>query len=191
MAIERWASSELLVEVKRFSPEARQALEKKGYLIYQLTGQSIKSLREAGKSFCSTWHKDYPDFETLPSRHSEVAINPNQLFLPGSNWKTLPEQEVAVAGFSHRLNQNVKEAEAIIGEAPDYVELAFVHLNATGEYLFGKKYNFDYARTKTRASGSNVALVGYFDSDNGLVVRNWVHGYGHGFVWAAPLIVPA
>lgn len=177
-------------ETKRFSPEVRKALEKEGHLIYTLTGQSIKSLREVGRKFSSTWHKDYPDFEALTSRLSEVAINPNQLFLPDSNWKTLPEQEAIVAEFFHRLNQNVKEVEAIIGEAPDYVELAFVHLDATGEYLFGKKYNFDYARTKTRTGGPRVAYVG-FCPDSGLLVSRWHRDFGYGHVWAAPLVVPA
>lgn len=176
-------------DTKRFSPEQHATLEKLGYRIYTLTGQSIKSLREAGKPFWSTWHKYYPDFETLPSRHSEVAINPNQFLLPDSNWKTLPEQEAIVAEFSHRLNQNVKEVEAIIGEASDYVELAFVHLDATGEYLFGKKYSFDYARTKTHVGDLGVALVGGLGPDGGLGVRSWRRVHGDGGVWVAPLVV--
>ncbi len=32
-------------EVARFSPEAREALEAKGFRVYELTGQSISSLR--------------------------------------------------------------------------------------------------------------------------------------------------
>ena len=178
-------------ETKRFSPEVRKALEKEGYLIYTLTGQSIKSLREAGRKFSSTWHKGYPDFEALTSRLSEVAIDPNKLFLPDSNNKTLVEQEKMVEEFSQKLSKKVEGVEAIIGEAPDYVELAFVHLDATGEYLFGKKYNFDYARTKTQAGGPCVVRVGYFRPDYGLYVSFWdrVHGYGN--VWAASLVVPA
>ena len=55
--------AETLVAVQRFSQEAREVLEKQEYVIYELTAQSIKSLRETGRPFWSTWHKDYPDFE--------------------------------------------------------------------------------------------------------------------------------
>ena len=177
-------------ETKRFSSEAREALEKEGYVIYTLTGQSIGSLRELSRKFWSTRHEDLPEFEALPSRFSEVAINPNKLFLPGSNRKTLAEQEAMVAEFSRKLTQKVKGAEAIIGEAADYVEFAFSHLDATSEYLFGKKYNFDYARTKTSTVGSQVAGVGCFDLALGLRVAHWYRDVGYVRVWAAPLVVP-
>lgn len=42
------------VEIKRFSQEAKEALEKQGFVIYGLTGQSIKTLRDAGRNFWST-----------------------------------------------------------------------------------------------------------------------------------------
>jgi len=183
-------SAEALVEVERFAPEAREALEKEGYVIYPLTGQSIKSLQESGRKFWSTWHKNYPDFEALASIRSEVAINPNRLFLPESNRKTLVEQEAMVEEFSKELGRKIKGVKAIIGEAPDYIELAFSHLDATSEYLFGKKYNFDYARTKTATVGSHVPNVGNFHPDDGMYVGHWDRDPGNDYVWAAPLVVP-
>ncbi len=80
---------EIQVEAKRFTDEQKEALVKEGYVIYELTGQSIKSQKEQGRKFWSTWHKDYSQFEALTSMHSEVAINPDQLFIPKSNNKTL------------------------------------------------------------------------------------------------------
>ncbi len=184
-------SGEALVEVKRFSLETRQALEKEGYLIYQLTGQSIKSLREAGRKFWSAWHKDYPDFEALTSKLTEVAINPKTLFLPDSNRKTLKEQEKMVKEFSQNLSRKIKGAEAIIGETPDYVELAFRHLDATGNYLFGKEYSYNCTRTKTLTVGSFVALVGYFFGPRrGLYVYRCFRDAGRDCIWGAPLVVP-
>jgi len=76
-----------------------------------------------------------------------------------------------------------------MGEAPDYSELAFAHERVTGVRLFGRDYNFDYARTKTPTSGSYVALVGDFD-DNGLDVYRLHRGHGYDGVWAVPLVVP-
>src|SRR3990172_7228083 len=51
--------------IQRFSQEQKEALKKEDYVVYELTGQSIASLRGQGKPFWSTWHKDYPDFEAL------------------------------------------------------------------------------------------------------------------------------
>lgn len=178
-------------ETKRFSPEAREALEKLGYRISPLTGQSIKTLREAGKilKLTSIWRKDFPDFEALTSRLSEVAINSSQLFLPDSNNKTLAEQEKMVEEFSQKLSKKIEGVEAIIGEAPDYVELTFAHLEATGEYLFGKKYNYGCARTKTPTSRYRVAFVGSFDGSS-LSVFQWFRRCRIPSAWAVPLVVP-
>ena len=178
------------IEIKRFSQEQKEALEKQGFVIYGLTGQSIKTLRDAGRKFWSTWHKDFPDFEALGSMHSEVAINPSNLFLPRSNNKTLAQQEEMVSEFSEELVKKVQGVKAIIGQASDYEELAFRHLDATKEYLFGAKDKYNSARTKTPTGGSHVAYVGNFSAGHGLDVRDWHAVDGRGNVHAAPLVVP-
>ena len=179
-----------VVEVKRFSQEQKEALEKQGFVIYGLTGQSIKTLRDSGHKFWSDWHKDYPDFEALGSMQSEVAINPNKPFLPKSNKKTLSQQEEMVNKFSEELGKEVKGVKAIIGQVPDYVELVFQYLDKTKDYLFGAKDNYDYARTKTPTSGSSVALVGNSSAADGLRVDSWDSGNSSDVVHAAPLVVP-
>lgn len=182
---------EAQVEIQRFSDEQREALEAKGYRVYELTGQSIAGLKKQGHPFWSTWHKDYPGFESLTSRHSEVAINPKKLFIPRSNNKTLEEQLGAVARYSNGLQ--IKGVEAILGEVPDYTELAFAHLDKTGERLFGKIYNYNYTRTRTRTQtrvDSIVAGVGRFGADYGLVVDYWNADGRSDDIFAAPLVVP-
>lgn len=174
-------------EIQRFSNEQREALRKEGYVVYELTGQSIASLRKQGRLFWSTWHKDYPDFEALISGHSEIAINPESLFLPGSNYQTLAEQLEAVQKFSDGLN--IQRAKAILGQVPDYTELAFAHLDKTGQRLFGKEYGYNYTRTQTRV-GSGVAGVGSFGVGDGLHVSYWDPGDRHDRLRAAPLVVP-
>jgi hypothetical protein len=174
-------------EVARFSPEQRFSLQEKGYRFYELTGQSIASLREQGKPFWSTWHKDYPEFAALTSRHSEVAIDPKKLFIPRSNNKTLEQQLEAVAKYSDSLG--IQGVEAILGEVPDYTELAFAHFDKTGERLFGEKYDYNYTRTQTRF-GSDVAFVGSFRAGVGLNVNRWGAAYRSGDLRAAPLVVP-
>lgn len=182
--------NELETGVSRFSSEQRKELERQGRVIVELTGQSIKRLREQGRKFWSSWHSEHPDFESRTSRLSEVAINPSELFLPGSNGKTLQEQEKMIADFSKKLGRKVGGVMAIMGEAADYVDLAFAYFDKTGKYLFGEKYNYDYARTKTPSVGSSVALVGSFRRDSGLGVSDWFRGDGDDLVWAVPLVVP-
>lgn len=178
------------IEVRRFSQEAKEALRREGYAVYELTGQSIASVRDSGRKFWTTWHRDYPDFEALTSMHSEVAINPAKLFLPKSNNKTLVQQEDLIARFSEDLGTRIQGVEAIMGEAPDYVDLAFARLNDTGDYLFGERDGYNYARTKTPTVGSLVAGVGLFDPAHGLGVYDWARDDGHVDVFAAPLVVP-
>gem|GEM_PF-1303094 len=182
---------ERALDIVRFSPEQHGALTERGRLIYAPTGQSIATLREKGRKFWSTWHEEYPDFENLPSRLTEIAIDPQELFLPNSNRKTLAEQEKMIAKYSEKLAKEVPGVQAILGEAPDYVELAFLHLDATDERLFGEKYDYRYTRTKTPTVGSNVALVGHFYAQRGLHVGNWVRDRRLGRVWASPLVVPS
>ena len=92
--------------------------------------------------------------------------------------------------FSDNLQRKVPGVKAIIGQSPDYAELAFQHLDATGDYLFGKQYDFNYAITKTPTTGSKVAYVGWFSSKYGLTVSEWSRDGYRGSVYAVPLVVP-
>ena len=187
---QEYVQPEKLVKIQSFPIETQQILEKEGFLIYPFSGQSIKSLREAGEKFLTTWHKNYPDFEALTSRLSQVAINPQNLFLPDSNKKTLLRQEEMVVAFSQEISRKIKGVRAIIGEAPDYIELVFIHLKETGEYLFGKKYNYGYARTKTLINDSEVVNVGRFSHKFGLQIIRLRPNHRFKFVWAVPILVP-
>ena len=181
------------VEIKRFSQEAREALEKQGYIIYGLTGASIKSQREAGRPFRTPLLADHTGFTALQSMQSEVSINPDKLFLPESNNRTLAKQEEMVDKFSQELNEKVPGVKAIIGQAPDYVELSFQHFDATKDRLFGEKYGYNYTRTKTPTDDTYVAGVGGFEVLNGLNIGRWAPD---GFIsrgislYVVPLVVP-
>jgi hypothetical protein len=181
--------SERTSGIATFSAEQRSGLERLGYnFIYPLIGQSIADLRDAGNSFWSSWHKGYA-FENGPSMRTEVALNRQALFLPDSNRKTLSEQLAIISQFSAEIERRVPGVIAKMGEASDYLRLAFAHNNSTGNRLFGPDDNFDYARTTTPTGGFYVAMVGYF-LDRGLDVRDLHQDDGYGHVWAVPLIVP-
>lgn len=182
-----------LEEIKSFSPEQRKALEKQGFVIYALTGQSIETLRNSGRKIRPTWHRaaKCADFETLSSMRGEVAINPSKPFLPRSDRKTLAQQEKMVEKFSQKLEKKVTGVRAIIGQAPDYAELAFAHFDSTQKYLFGQRENYDYTRTKTSTGISRVAGIGNFiDLNVGLNLIEWYTDDGLAIMYAAPLVVP-
>lgn len=183
------------VEVKPFSKEALEFLKRKELLHYSLNGQSLKAQKLAGRPF---WYiVDVGDnFLTLPSIQSEVAFHPSpdKFFLPKSNKLTLSQQQERIEEYSDKLQREFgsKEIKAVMGDAPDYTLLAFLHLDATNgkERLFGGKYHYNYARTKTPTSSSDVAHVGSFHAYDGLAVNDWHADDGYGHVRAAPLVVP-
>lgn len=180
------------LEVVRFTSEAREALTHEGFVIHELTGRSIRSLLGEGRPVWSDYFHSYRKVEALPSRSSEVAIDPAQLFLPNSNRKTLEEQEQMIRAYSVRLTQEaeIKDIEVVIGEMPDYVDLVFAHHDATGVRLFGKDYGYNCTRTITRTVWSNALHVGNFDDDYGLGVNYWNPNDGNENVFITPLVVP-
>lgn len=188
-------------KVKRFSIEQGEALEKQGFVIYELKGQSQKTLKEAGCEFWSTLNNvENHDFEELPSKRTEVAINPGSFFLPESSGKSLKEHQEMVEKYSEELGNKVAGVKAIIGDVPDYEEIAYTHLAVTkekgkdkGEYLFGEKNNYDFARTRTKTKkiGNEVAIVGFHSVERGISIDGWPADEGRNDVHAAPLIVPA
>ncbi len=181
-------------KIKEFSSEARDSLERKGFIIVELTGQSIKSMREAGKPFFSTWHKNNDEFENLESMQSEVAIIPG-LFLPSTANRKFDAQEKEVRRRSGKLRREIPDIKAKIGESPDYIELAFNLFEKTQE--LGEEFSFLegksglYAVTNTKISGPNKATVGFFKTDSGLNVSYTPINKGDLVVQAAPFILPA
>lgn len=179
-------------EAKRFSDEAQEALNEKGYVIYALTGQSINSLRESGCKFSSDRHKDYQYFEASTSRRSEVAIlYPGQPYIFESRNEDLSRQETFIAHYGeYGIETEINGIKAIMGNAPDYIELALTHLKATGERLFGEKYGSAFVRTKSKIKRNDYVVVGNFDKDKGLEIGHLNAKSKSLNVFAVPLIIP-
>lgn len=180
------------LDIAQFTPEDRRKLEDSGLITLPLTRTSIKTEIETGKPFWTRWHKDYPDFEALPSLASEIAINPVQPHLLNSNNLPLADQIEMVSTYSTELQQKLKTKTllAIMGSASDYVELSFAYLARTGIYLFGQDFDYSFARTTTPITETTVANVGGFGADSGLIVlhsNKYIGGQG---LFAVPLIVP-
>lgn len=197
---ERPRNPEHNTNTKKFTTEARNFLDETGRRIYTLRKQSINSLIESGMKFWSSGpdeeHPDLEQFATLTSMNSQVAINPNRLFLENSNEWAYGKEEEMIANLSKDLVKENSGIKAVIGEVPDYAALAFAHFDETQEELFGKKHDYGLTITKTpfeTRSDTRRVLVGDYDQKNGLFVGVWGRGRGgnRGRILVAPLLVPA
>ncbi|MCL4353043.1 hypothetical protein M1615_01060 [Patescibacteria group bacterium] len=180
------AVSEAPGETRRFSESAREYLLSEGYLIYELTGQSIEDLRKK-ESLEINQHLDLSvaNFEKLSSMRSEVAINPNNFLMQVSNNKTLPEQEIMIKAFSEKLKTEVRDVEAVMGQVPDYAELWFKYKRETGGCLLGQRFG----RTKTPSGIYSNADVGA--DHRGFVISFSNTNDSSEDLYAGVLLVPA
>ena len=177
-----------------FSSEEKEVLAKEGLTaVYPFTGKTIADQIEEGRKFRYMASSDNNSLVAVRSIIGDVTVDPrpNKFFLPKSNNSTLDQLLEMVAEYSYKLQRMLKtdSVEAILGEAPDYTEIAFAHLDKTGERFFGEKYDYNYAGTKTPTVGRHVASVGHFVVDYGLGVVDWDRGHGDGGVFAVPLVV--
>lgn len=182
-------------ESKRFSQESREALKGMGYVIYSLTGQSIVSMQEAGRKFMDYDYRDFSSYENLRSMCTEVAINPDEPIIPFSDHRNDVQQAVLIAKFAHRLKRKVNGVDAVRGEASDYIELEFTHLDATGEHLFEEKFKFPSIRSSTEVDQNTIRwrfidITVPRDVDRGLLVKPF-SAHGNHNIYTAPLVVPA
>ncbi|OGH05182.1 MAG: hypothetical protein A2W22_05955 [Candidatus Levybacteria bacterium RBG_16_35_11] len=172
-------------KVGTFSPDARDQLSSQGYLIYSLSGKSIRELEAEGNKFWSTWHRSQPRVEDVTSSIGEVAINPAKIFIDGSNLKSVQDQNRLVEELSEKLQVENKGLQAMVGNIADNAELFFLHLKTTGEDLFGGKY----ARTTQEAFSNPVFIGGAMGDKLGIVY--WQPVFECSDFFTAPLIIPS
>ncbi|MFH0936746.1 MAG: hypothetical protein V1808_00420 [Candidatus Daviesbacteria bacterium] len=193
---------ETTVNRQRFTDGERKALHELGYVVYFLSGRSINNFRQQGRSF---GNRDFlSNFEELVSRRSEIAFSPlynfsipsnlrvnPSLFLPDSEFKTYSEHLAMIKRFSENLTKGrnrIPGITAILGQAPDYIELAFLHFDTTGKYLFGPAY--DHTRTLTRCESYIVSVGSYCNPDGVVSVTGFLPDSCGDHIQVAPLIVP-
>jgi len=193
-------------EITRFSPEARRAIDEARLPIFTLTGKSIRDLRQFGIPIVPEWpNQEY--LETLPSRKSEVTLE--DLYPKNTFNKPMLQQQRVVEGYSEELSTRIPDVEAIIGEAPDYLELNSLWIERYGTPLFEYyaklnpvifpkflsrlKLFKDHIVTRTATllispRGSFVAMVTYIHGAHR--VEGWPREQGMHIGGVTPLIFP-
>lgn len=171
----------------RFTKEQREELEKRGYLIYTLTGATISSLKKEGAAFWSKWHEGRP-IENVSSRLSEVAINPNDPFLAQSGGKSVFEQMKQVNAFGKIISSEINGVRAVTGSAADYAELGFLHKKQTGGSLFRRYGGNSYTHSTDLVDGRPLFVGEFYDES--LVVSYRLQNRRESDIKAIPLIIP-
>ena len=166
----------------RFSSEQTEELKKRGFIIFELTGQSITSIKASRNFFSSYWHNG-KDIEHVTSKNSEVAINPERLYLPYSGNLTLPDQLLLTDRYSKNVSQEIPGVVAVIGSMADYLELECLYRDNT---LYAARDDRISTTTLTEA-GRNVFVGESFD---GGLVASYRFGLAYTDIKVVPLIVP-
>ena len=199
---------EVRPETKKFSPESREALENKGYVIYELQGKSLDDLqKETGEPFVEQtqlqewvggeegWtHRATlgPFWNKTPDTALEVAIIPIGFFLPESNDKGIRLQREMLEKFSQEVGKEIGGVKAVMGEASEYAELILQHRAKTGKTLIPKPPDLHVIATRTPLSdGNDLVEIAEFDGRlRCFDYPEFLQNGGKGQTWIAPLVVP-
>jgi len=184
--------TEQLSGAKKFSREARIALETGGFRIYELTGQTTATIPTLGGQINPTWAGDWPQIHKVESRQSEIAIIWGNPFLPDTKNENIAKQKVELAKFNRLLSQTVPGVKAILGNALDYAELAA----RSADLLFD-------GRTRTTTllpwgpgpygSGNYIVTVGQCEHPQipkETIFFGLTHGEPQRYERLAPIIIP-
>lgn len=190
-------------EIERFSQEARDALAKKGYEIYELTGRSYEEIVQTLPADVRIT-RDFSKTETggtpmdtavdaltkMRSLRTEVAIaRSDQVFLPDSD--KIEQQERQIDEYSANLSGEVPDAKAIKGDTLDYVELGIAYAEKhNGASLYGKWKDRKHAATRSGLDVGSMPKEGVNPAEISIsFMTRW--GQNNEGPWAAPLVVPA
>lgn len=191
---------EAQVDIKRFTPEQREALEG-SFEILELTGKTFEEIVKAYPEirFMRTFER-YGEgtggdalmdaLESMKSKMTEVAIPRygSATFLPNSG-VSQEEQKRMIKESSEDLVKKIPGVKRIMGDPLDYVELAAQYAEKyNGASLFGRWGNRKEAATP---SGLSVGSMPEERSNPPEVrISHMRGGPNNEGPWAAPLIVP-
>ena len=165
MALDLGAIQELKPpQLKEFSFEAKEALKKEGYKIYSPRAISLSTLQAEGMRFK---HIDPVFKDTVSGLNSQIAINPDKMFLPNS-FTDNPHEQVSMVD---ELNQNGSlpvETRAILADDPSlWGEIFHQYYEDTHYILLVGKYTI----IKT---SEGWAVFGHGAHDPGPFASKWL-----------------
>jgi len=191
--VDLWGGTyDLLTKIRKPSDAEKKALEKiiKGIVFLPLASKTLPQAIEEDRAYFWTGNLDYSKSREESIRYLlpqiEVALNPAQLALPDSFYKSLSAQLKMIDKYSkEQIERELPDAKAIMLPAVGYAQADKVYRNKTGEVLFRDLF----ARALDYTSKARAAFVGRYRPENQLSVRGWVADRGGIRVMAVPAIV--
>ncbi|MEK7106052.1 MAG: hypothetical protein AAB895_01685 [Patescibacteria group bacterium] len=167
-----------------FSPDIRVRLtEYSMHRILSLKDDSIQDHMDRGVQFGHVIELGDDRLLQLKGLPGEVAIstNPDELFLPNSNNKTLEEQLRIVEEQTRKVQAMLESdsIEAFLLDAPTLVNLASRHQEVTERPLVSKFHSNCIARTSTEMREGRAIDISGFQAKDGLMISDWPVGSGH------------
>lgn len=180
---------------REFSQRTREALERNCWLIYDPFDTSLNWLEQEGKPFRTIVTGGNFAMKTYSSRPSQVAILPDQFYVPNSNLATIDTQRDLMAE-DLRVNINgqmgIDGVDMILGDAATHAGLVFAHLERTGIWLHLNGQDGErYIRTDTHAAHYHNSIVGGVKDKSGLALIIESRKVGRNNIFVARLLVPA
>lgn len=183
--IESLANLEAHTE-KRFSEEQRRALEERSFVVFDVGGKTLESLKHSGVYFWSEWHKG-DILERLTTGASEVAVNTSTPFLRGSEGKTVTEQSIIASKYSDEISKGIPGVRAVIGSAVDYMAIEAKFKGLTGRSVFRTGSSNNYATTVNSFNGHQLFAGEFYDGSS---VVSYRFGETYSDIKVMPLVVP-
>lgn len=180
----------------QIKPEIKTVLkEKQGIEIFTLEGKSIQGLKKSGAKFQSTWHIDFPDFESRRSPASEVGIVP-QIIFPGTIGKNLQQQEEMARDYDKKIREEFNEVKVIMGNTSYNLELLTKlskranENNEQTDKISVRSGDLSTIPSIYTERQFHSVTVGSVNSENGILVNGYDKGSSKANVGAIFYIVP-
>lgn len=174
--------------VPEFTGADIRAMHRRNILVLPLFGLSINGLVNDGKDlFVSSSLDD----KALNQKAliGQIAIDPNRILLPDSNYKIHSEHLNLINTFSGELPDNwgIAHAMAIMPNAPTAVGAFFASLREDRQL---EELKFNYGSTSTKLGQLNSVIVGDSSFFGRVRVGAWGRDGRDNLVWALPVVVP-
>lgn len=187
----RQRTYELLAMAREPSSEERRVLAGKGFIFLRIEAKTLRQVvSEHSNHFCP---KQLDYINALPGsdlceytpKAMEVALNPNQLYIPNSFNGTQAMQMEMIKKHSTNLEKELPSARVLMLPAAVQAQADIVYFKKTGKPLFADHF----VRSLDQTSGSLVANVGRYRPKEELWVNAQTADDGDGRVGALFAVV--
>lgn len=182
----------------QFTSEALDIL-KEGRKLYDLRGRTLRDFITEGRLTTAATYsfKDHPALLDMPSIRTQVAFDPNNLFLTNLMPHGMGQLTSALGEYNQVLSRQIPDVVAVMGGVQTWIDLLFQDLDDTGKPLLRDSiFPTYYIVTSTpfpTLENYTVAISAISDRHGPrfhCFNNSWGFGGSEDYGSAAPLIMP-